>query len=331
MNISLISNIPLIRATLIGLVFFVGSSAALGQNYPARTVRIISSFGTGGSNDFVARLLAQQLTSSFGQSFIVENRAGAGGVIGTEYGARAAPDGYTLTLVTSAMLINAAIRPLSFDPTRDFSPIALVGITPYIFIVNPALPVRNLKEIIAIAKVRPNDLDFGTAGIGTPGHLAGAMLLSTTGIKMTHVPYKSATVALTELMGGHIATAFSTTIASTQVVKAGKLRAIAVTSAQRASALPDLVTFQESGVPGYDFSLWLGLAAPKGTPEIIVNQVSTEIAKALRQQSVIDQVKLQSIEVQFSPPREFAKKMTLDAIAFEKIVLLAGLQNMNLQ
>ncbi|HEV2008698.1 MAG TPA: tripartite tricarboxylate transporter substrate binding protein, partial [Burkholderiales bacterium] len=244
------------------------SSEALAQAYPNRPIRIVSPFAAGGSNDVIARIVAQKLGQPLGQSVIVENRAGAGGVIGTDFSAKSAPDGYTLIMATNATFaIAAALRALPYDPVKDFAPIGLVGVSPYIVLVNPSLPVKTIKQLVELAKARPGELEFGSGGVGTPGHLAGEMLKTMTGIKMTHIPYRAGSQALTDLLGGHIAVTFSTTITSTQLIRSGRVRALAVTTGKRLAAFPDIPTVSESGVAGYEFVLWLGLAAPAGTPD----------------------------------------------------------------
>ena len=307
------------------VVSALSAAAAVAQNYPAKPVRIVSAFAPGGTNDVIARIISQKLTELLGQQFIVENKAGGGGVAGTEFAARAAPDGYTLSIATTTThVIAAALRKLPYDPVKDFSPISLIGITPYVVIVHPSLPVRNMKELIALAKARPVQIEYGSGGVGTPGHLAGEMLNTMTGIKMLHIPYKAGNLALNDLLGGHVSLTFSTTITSTQFVQSGRLRGIAVTSQKRLPVFPDLPTVAESGVPGYEFSLWLGLTAPAGTPEAIIQRLHDAVVKSLQSESVRSALASQSVEPLTLAPAAFARRIAADFITYENIVKQSG-------
>lgn len=322
MRISLLSFLALAAAVLVTLLAPPQSAA---QSYPARPVRIISSFAPGGSNDVVARAIAPRLAAALGQQFIVENRPGAGGAVGTELGAKAAPDGYTLTVVTNATLaIVPALRQVPYDPVKDFTPVGLIGLSPYIVIVHPSVPVNNVQQLVALARSRPGQVEFGSGGVGTPGHLAGAMLNTMTGIKMVHVPYRAGNLALNDLLGGHISVTFSTTITSTQLIKAGKVRALAATSSQRVPAFPDLPTVAESGVPGYEFTLWLGLAAPAGTPDPVIQQLSRTLVKALQERDLQEQLTIQSVSTLSSTPQELAEKIKRDMVVYARLVKDSG-------
>jgi tripartite-type tricarboxylate transporter receptor subunit TctC len=315
----LISILPLIFPLLAGI------NLASAQTYPNKPVRIISAFAAGGTNDVIARTIAPKLTEYLGQQFIVENRPGGGGVIGTEFAAKSPADGYTLTIATTTThVIAAAMRKLPYDPVKDFSPINLIGATPYVIVVHPSMPVKNVKDLIAVAKSRPNQVEFGSGGVGTPGHLAGAMLNTMTGIKMLHVPYKAGNLALNELIGGHVSLTFSTTITSTQFIQSGRLRGIAVTSTNRLPAFPNLPTVAESGVPGYEFSLWLGLSAPAKTPEPVIQMLADAVAKALQNESVRSTLIAQSVEPVSIPRQTIAKRIESELIAYEKIVKQSG-------
>jgi len=305
--------------------FLAGINPASAQTYPNKPVRIISAFAAGGTNDVIARTIAPKLSEHFGQQFIVENRPGGGGVIGTEFAAKSPADGYTLTIATTTThVIAAAMRKLPYDPVKDFSPINLIGTTPYMIVVHPSMPVKNVKDLIAVAKSRPNQVEFGSGGVGTPGHLAGAMLNTMTGIKMLHVPYKAGNLALNELIGGHVSLTFSTTITSTQFIQSGRLRGIAVTSINRLPAFPNLPTVAESGVPGYEFSLWLGLSAPAKTPEPVIQMLADAVAKALQNESVRSTLIAQSVEPVSIPRQTIAKRIESELIAYEKIVKQSG-------
>ena len=315
----LISILPLIFPLLAGI------NLASAQTYPNKPVRIISAFAAGGTNDVIARTIAPKLSEYLGQQFIVENRPGGGGVIGTDFAAKSPADGYTLTIATTTThVIAAAMRKLPYDPVKDFSPINLIGATPYVIVVHPSMPVKNVKDLIAVAKSRPNQVEFGSGGVGTPGHLAGAMLNTMTGIKMLHVPYKAGNLALNELIGGHVSLTFSTTITSTQFIQSGRLRGIAVTSTNRLPAFPNLPTVAESGVPGYEFSLWLGLSAPAKTPEPVIQMLADAVAKALQNESVRSTLIAQSVEPVSIPRQTIAKRIESELIAYEKIVKQSG-------
>lgn len=315
----LVSNLSL------ALIPLMGINLASAQTYPNKPVRIISAFAAGGTNDVIARTIAPKLSDHFGQQFIVENRPGGGGVIGTEFAAKSPADGYTLTIATTTThVIAAAMRKLPYDPVKDFSPINIIGATPYVIIVHPSMPVKNVKDLIAVAKSRPNQVEFGSGGVGTPGHLAGAMLNTMTGIKMLHVPYKAGNLALNELIGGHVSLTFSTTITSTQYIQTGRLRGIAVTSSNRLPAFPNLPTVAESGVPGYEFSLWLGLSAPAKTPEPVLQMLADAVAKVLQNDSVRSALIAQSVEPVSIPRQTISKRIESELIAYEKIVKQSG-------
>ncbi len=314
--------------TVIGLMFAgtgIMPHAAFSQSYPNRPVRIVSAFASGGSNDVIARIIAPKFSELLGQQIIVENRPGAGGVIGTEAVAKAAADGYTLTVATSTThAIAPALRPLPYDPVKDFAPVGLIGVTPYVILIHPTVPVRTVKELVSLAKARSGQVEFGSGGVGTPGHLAGAMLNSMTGIKLIHIPYKAGNLALNDLLGGHIALTFSTTITSTQFIQSKRVRAIAVTSAKRVPAFPDVPTVAESGVPGYDFTLWLGLAAPAGTPPAIVQRLSDLLVKTVQFPDVRNKLTTQSVEPVTSTPKELADRITRELVIYSKVVKESG-------
>jgi tripartite-type tricarboxylate transporter receptor subunit TctC len=314
-----------LRFLVVCVVAAVAAAHAYAQAYPNRSVRIISPFAAGGSNDVVARVVGPRLTAALGQPFVVDNRPGAGGALGTEQGAKAPPDGYTLTMVTNATLaIVPALRAVPYDPVKDFAPIGLVGLSPYIVIVHPSVPAHGIQQLVALVKSRPGQVDFGSGGVGTPGHLAGAMLNTMTGIRMIHVPYRAGNLALNDLLGGHISVTFSTTITSTQLIKAGRVRALAATSSRRIPAFPDLPTVAESGVPGYEFTLWLGLAAPAGTPDAVIQQVSSALIKALQARDLQEQLAHQSVDALASTPQELGEKIRRDMVVYAKLVRESG-------
>lgn len=299
--------------------------AALSQVYPIRPVRIISPFAAGGSNDVIARTIAPKFTETLGQQFIVENRPGAGGAIGTDFVAKAPADGYTLNIATvTTHAIVATLRKLPYDPVKDFAPIGLIGITPYVIIVHPTLPARTVKQLIALVRARPGQVEFGSGGVGTPGHLAGEMFNTLSNTKMAHVPYKAGNLALNDLLGGHISLTFSTTITATELIKAGRVRALAVTSPKRIPAFPELPTVAESGIPGYEITLWLGLAAPAGTPDSVIQRLSETLVKVLQSSDVRSKLSAQSVEPTSSTPKELGEMIKRDLVAYAKITKQSG-------
>jgi tripartite-type tricarboxylate transporter receptor subunit TctC len=264
------------------------SAAALADTYPSRPVKIVVPFPAGGSNDIVARALAQKLSERTGQSFYVENRGGAGGNIGAEAVASADPDGYTLLLTAPPPLtINAALyKELRYDPANAFAPVALIASVPIVLAVNPSVEAKNVNELVALAKAKPGSLSFGSSGNGSTNHLAGELLKSMTGIDILHIPYKGAAPAMNDLVAGHIPMMFDNMPAVLAQVKGKSINAIAVAGAKRASAMPDVPTVAESGVPGFEASSWFGLVAPAKTPAPVLAKLEDDIAAILKMPDV---------------------------------------------
>ena len=269
---------------LTALLALAGGETALAQSgYPSKPIRIISIFPPGGGNDGICRAVAQKMTESIKQQVIVENRTGANGIIGTEAAARAAPDGYTITLIPSGHAVNASLyKKLPFDSIKDFTPLSLAGSSPMVLAIHPSIPAKNVRELIAIAKARPGQLTYVSAGIGASGHLAGALFETMTNTKMVHIPYKGMSLAVSDLMGGQVSMSFGTALSMVPHVRTGRLRALATTGAARSPALPDLPTVDQSGIKGFDGSSWNGVVMPAGTPREIVTRVSTELVKMLK-------------------------------------------------
>ena len=295
--------------------------------YPVKPVRIISIFAPGGGNDVICRLVAQQLTERLKQQVIVENRVGANGIVGTEAAARSAPDGYTFTLIPSGHTVNASMyKKLPFDSIRDFTPITLAGAGPLVLAVHPSLPAKNVKELIAVAKARPGQLTYVSSGVGASGHLAGALFDSMTGTKMVHVPYKGMSLAVSDLMGGQVSMTFGTSLSVIPHVRTDRLRALATTGAQRSPALPDLPTVAESGLPGYEASLWYGFVGPARMPPEIVQRLNTEIAAILALPDTREKLASQGVDARSTTPEEFARILTADVARWAKVVQKLGLQ-----
>lgn len=272
------------RLLLVAAGALAFSGAALAQDYPTRSVKIVVPFPPGGSNDIIARIVAQKLSERTGQPFVVENRGGAGGNLGAEVVANAEPDGYTLLLTAPPPLtINAELyKNLKFDPAKAFAPVSLVATVPIVLAVNPATGVKNVKELVALAKAKPGTINFGSSGNGSTNHLAGEMLKSMAGVNIVHVPYKGAAPAMNDLIAGHIAMMFDNMPAILPQAQGGKINAIAVAGATRAKALPDVPTVVESGIPGFVASSWFGLVAPAKTPAPVLAKLESEVGAILK-------------------------------------------------
>ena len=269
-----------LRLCMVGLSLF--SAAALAQPYPNKPIRLIVPFPAGGSVDMVARLIGKKLSESMGQPVLVDNRAGASGNIGMDFVAKSAPDGYTLLMASAALTANAHLySKMSFDPLKDMTGVIRVADQPNVLVVNPVLGVKNVQELIALAKSKPGKLTFGSAGLGAAQHIAGELFMAKTGTRMLHVPYKGGAPALADLVGGQIDMMFETSPTAVPFVKAGKLLGLAVTTPKRVSTLPQIPTIAEAGVPGYEAYTWLGMAAPAGTPAEIVARLNAEVKKAM--------------------------------------------------
>lgn len=298
------------------------------QQYPTRSVRIIVPFTAGGPTDILARLLAQRLTESLGQQFIVDNRAGGGGTIGAQAAARYAPDGYTLYLggITSLAMAPHTHSKLPYDPFKDFAPITKLTQQPVMLMVHPVLPVRSVKDFIALAKAKPGALDYASSGIGGSGHLAGELFESVTGVNMVHVPYKSAGPALTDLVAGQVQVMFGTLLASVPLLRNDKLRGLAVTGAQRVEALPQVPTFRESGLANYDATSWNCMMAPAGTPQPIIERLSAELVRIVRDPAVLERLKGDGVTGTGSTPQELAEYLRSESAKWGKVVRDVGIK-----
>jgi tripartite-type tricarboxylate transporter receptor subunit TctC len=282
------------------------ASVARAQDYPSRPVRVVVPFSPGGAVDGPMRVIAQELSKRLGQQVIVDNKPGAGATIGTEVVAKAPPDGYTLLLASQTNAISATLYPkLSYDPIEDFTPISLIGREPGVLVVHPSLPVKTFQEFVAYAKERPGRIDYASSGNGSGQHLFVALLASMTGMKMNHVPYRGSGQATADLLGGQVQMSIPGTAGMVGHIKAGKLRALAVTGAKRSPQLPDVPTVMESGVPGYEAYVWMGLLAPKGTPAAIIDKLFRELTQVLATSEVKTYMASAGIEVVGSTPAEF--------------------------
>ena len=299
----------------------LAACAALAQEYPSRPVRVVVPFAPGGPNDIIVRLVAPKLAESLGQPFVVENRAGAAGNIGTDYVAKSAPDGYTLLSVgPGSLIINPLMGKVPYDTERDFAPVTLMARAPNALVVHPSLPARSVAELIALARARPGAINYGSGGEGSTPHLAGALFAAMAGVELTHVPYKGTAPATTDLVAGRVQIAFLGIPAVLPHARSGRLRVLAVTGLRRSPELPDVPTVDESGVPGYEVSPWYGLLAPAGTPRAIVARLALEATKIVRAPETGGKLALQGAESAGSTPEEYAAVIRADTSTWTRIV-----------
>lgn len=298
------------------------------QDWPVKPVRLIVPFPPGGTADTLGRLVAQKLSEAFKQSFVVENHGGAGGIIGSEIVAKATPDGYTLDVsgVASHVIAPLLHKTMPYDPMKDFTHIALFGGPPGVLVVNPSLPVHDLKEFIAYAKANPGKLSFGSPGNGTQGHLIAEQLKQVAGIRMTHVPYKGASLAVADLIAGHIPVTSTTLSTAAGQIHAGKARALAVSSAARVPDFPDVPTFAELGYPELTASIWFSLSGPAGMRQDVVARLNAEVRRALKSPDVLARLRPEAIEPGDLDPRQFTQFMVSEIKRWTPIVRAAGLR-----
>ncbi len=310
------------------LLLLLACGAASAQDYPVKSLRFIAPNLPGGPTDILARLLGQKLAESMGQPVIVENRAGAGGNIGTEVAAKTPPDGYTLVTGNNATFgANVSLyKNLGFDPIKDFAPIALVGTQPNILVVNPALPVHNVKQLIALAKARPRELNYAGSGMGAAAHLSAELFNSMAGVQIVHVPYKSAAPALVDVIAGQCQLIFATSLSVMSHIKSQKVRALAVTNAKRSRLMPELPTIAEAGVPGFEATTWHGVLTTGGTPAVIVNRLNTEINRILQMPDIRDRLGALGAEIIGGTPKEFADHIQREIPKWAKVIKDAGVR-----
>jgi len=309
------------------LIYLSSIAGAAADTYPSRPVRFIVPYPAGGATDILARSLAQKLTEVIGQQVFVENRAGAVGTIGTDAIAKAAPDGYTIGLAHAGPLaINLSLfKKLPYKSPGDFTPISLMGLQENVVVVHPSLPVRSIQQLIALAKARPGEVIMGSGGTGTGSHLAGAMFLSMTGIKVLHVPYKGNAPAVIALLSGETQIMFPTILTAMRHVEAGRLRALAVTTAERVAAMPDLPTVAEEGVPGYESSIWFGVMGPSGMPADMVKRLNAAVGKILNAPRFKANFVQQGLDIRTSSSEDFIKLITTEKVKWAKVVKEAGI------
>jgi len=324
----LVRTIAVVTPAL-ALLFCVHAGAQSGAKeaaaYPSRPIRFVVPFLAGGPSDVMARTLGQKMNQAWGQTVVVDNRAGAAGIIGADLVAKSAPDGYTLLMAQVGDTISMSLySKLPYNFERDFAPISLVGQTPFILVTHPALAAKNVQELVALAKAKPGALSFGSGGTGVASHLAGELFKSTAGIDIVHVPYKGQAPATADLLGGQISFMFNNPITSLPHIKAGKMRALAVSTGKRFSGLPDVPTVAESGFAGFDVGFWLGTLAPAGTPRAIIDKLNTEMVKILRMPDVVERLAAMGVEVIGNTPDEFARIIKADVVKWGKVVRDSG-------
>ena len=302
--------------------------AGLGQEYPTKPLRFIAPNPPGGPTDILARLIGQKLSESVGQPVVIENRAGAGGNIGSEIAAKAPPDGYTLLSGNNATFgANVSLyKRLGFDPIKDFTPVVLVATQPNILVVHPSLPVKSVKELVALAKARPGQLNYAGSGVRTAAHLAAELFKSMTATEIVHISYKGAGPALTDLLAGQTQLMFATALSVTPYIKSNRVRALGVTTAKRSRLYSDLPTIAEAGVPGFEASTWHGVLVPAGTPPAIVERLNTEINKMLQTPDVRDRINALGGEIAGGSSKEFAEHIRREIPKWAKVVKSLGVQ-----
>jgi len=319
-------KITLIRNCL--LLIAMAPALAYSQAYPSKPVRVVVAFAPGGGADIVGRLISQHLGERLGQSFVVENRGGAGGIVGTDAVAKAPPDGYTLLFGQQGPnAINPSLyAKLPYDAIKDFATITQATIYPYVIALHPSVPAANFKELLALAKARPGELSFATAGLGSSAQLAAELLMRQAGIKLNHIPYKGAGPALMDTVAGQVAMVFGDAASTANQARSGKVRAAAVTGARRLPLLADVPTVAEAGLPGYEAAAWHGWFAPAGTPAAIVDRLQAEIAAILKLPEVRERLTRDGIEAVGSTPEQFAAYLRADIEKWGKVVREAGIK-----
>ena len=313
------------RSMVAGLAFSLCAVSALAQDYPARPVRIVIPLSPGGTTDVPGRIIAQKLSEALGQQFFVENRAGAGGTIGTDYVAKSRPDGYTLLLTASPFVIAPHVyKNMPYDTLADFAPVIRIASGPYVLVVHPSLGVNSVKELIALAKKEPGKIDFASSGNGGAQHLVTELFMYMTGIKLNHVPYKGSGPAQQDLMSGIIKVSFVGTPIAIPHMKSGRLKALGVSTARRSPEMPDVPTIAEAGVPGYEAIVWIGMLAPAGTPREIVARLNGEIGKLIRTDDVKRLLAPTGMEPDPDTPAQFGAYLKADYDKWGKVVRDSG-------
>ena len=313
------------RLATAAVLFLAAACTHAQQNYPEKAVRLIVPYAAGGNADLLGRVVGQKLGEMFSQQFIIDNRAGANGVIGTELLSKAAPDGYTLAFIASGHSINPGMyAKMPFDPIRDFAPIAQTSSTPILIAVTAALPAKNVKALAALAKSRPGDLSYASQGNGSPGHLAGALFNSMNGVNIVHIPYKSTAQAITDLTSGQVQMMYPSATTIIPHVKAGRLRAVAIATKTRSALAPDIPTAAESGMPGFEAGIWNGVMAPTNTSPAIIEKLHTAIAKIIQSNDVRERILGMGADPVISTPAEFSAFIAAELKKWTKVIKESG-------
>ena len=316
----ILNILPAILLALTGLV-------QAQDSYPTKPVRIIVAYPAGGANDIVARAIGQELAQELGQPMVIENKSGAAGIIGADAAAKSPPDGYTLFMAAGAHTLAPSLhKSLPYDIVRDFQPISLAALGTYLLVVHPSVPANSVKELIELAKSKPGSLSFASSGVGAPPHLAGVMFQKLAGVTLNHVPYRGDTPAIADMMAGHVQLGFMSIQPLIPQVKAGTLRALAITSGKRSAAMPELPTIAESGLPGYDIGTWWGLLAPAKTPRPIVDRIAAAMRKVTAIPSVKERFAAGGIAAQSNLPDEFAAMIKSEVVRYRELASAAGVQ-----
>ena len=312
---------------IITLALTLAAGAAAAQTYPTKAVRLVVPFLAGGSTDIVGRTVAQKLSEMWGQQAFVDNRPGGGTTIGTEMVAKAAPDGYTLLVTPAPFTINPSLlTKLPYDALTDFTPITLINTTPLVMVVNPGVPAKNVKELIALAKAKPSKLNFGSSGTGGSNHLAGELFDAMAGVKMVHIPYKGNAGALTDIVGGHLDVVYNGITSAVALIRGGKLRALAVTSLQRSAALPDVPTLDESGLKGFEAVAWNGLSAPAKTPRDVIMKINADVIKIVNSPELKERLKADGSDPVGNSPEQYAAFLRNEIAKWAKVIKFAGVK-----
>ena len=315
------------RIALLLFALFIGANAVAQDAYPSRPVRFILPFPPGGSTDILGRLIAERLAAGLGQPVVAENRGGAGGNVGAEAAARAAPDGYTLVLVAPSLAISPSLyAKLNYDPVKDFAPISLVATVPNLMVTHPSVPAQTLQEFIAVARAKPGTMNFGSGGNGTSNHLAGELFNILTGAKLVHIPYKGVNLAMQDVISGQIHLVVIGIPAAAPHIKAGRLRALALIAPQRVPALPEVPTVAEAGLANFEVTTWYGVLAPAGTPPAVIARVNSELAKIMHAPDVKARLAGMATEPRTSTPEEFAAYIKQEMAKWRDVIRKANLK-----
>ncbi len=310
-------------------VLLAAALATQARAFPDKPVRLVVPYSAGGSTDLISRALGQKLSEMWGQTVVIDNRPGGSTIIATDIVAKSAPDGYTLLVTTTSFTIVPSLTgKLPYDPAKDFEPITLINTTPLVLVVNPGVPAKSVKELIALAKARPGELNFGSAGSGGSNHLAGELFNVMAGVKIVHVPYKGNAPALNDLVGGHVDIVFNGLTSAVPLIKAGRLRPLAVTSLTRSSALPDIPTLDELGLKGFQAVAWNGLSAPARTPKDLIRRINADVLKVIRSPEFVERLTAEGSDAVGDSPEQFAAFLQEETARWNKLIKFANIKGL---